>query len=101
MRKLLRNPQLYSELQMIKTSRLLLIFCLTFSVAAHAQFGKLGDLAKKATKKPNTNITRANPGTWEAHVDAKNISAGETKEVTVTVTNRDAHDFTAGDEQQG
>ncbi len=84
---------------MTKTSKLLLISCLAFSVAAHAQFGKLGDLAKKAAKKPNTNVTRANPGTWEAHVDAKNIMAGETKEVTVSVTNRDAHDFSAGEDQ--
>ena len=85
----------------MKTSRMLLLVLLATSVCAQAQFGKLGDLAKKATKKPNTNITRANAGTWEATADIKNINAGETKDVTITVHNRDAHDFTAGDNQEG
>ena len=85
----------------MRTSRTVLLFCLATSLAAQAQFGRLGDLAKKATKKPDTNVTRANAGTWEARADIKNITAGETKDVVVTVTNRDAHDFAAGENEEG
>jgi len=84
----------------MKTFRLLLLFCLAMTIGAQAQFGRLGDLAKKTQKKPNTAVQRANSGTFEATTDIKNIMGGETKEVTVTIKNRDAHDFEIGDETE-
>ena len=79
----------------MKITRNLLLVCLALSISAFGQFGKLGDLAKKAKQKPNSNVQRQGGGTPEATSDIKDITGGETKVVTVTITNGDANKFNA------
>ncbi len=96
-----RDPNLETKM---KTSKLLFLFCLSFSLCASAQFGSLKDLAKKATKpKQDTNVQRSNPGTRDvnATADVQSIVGGETKEVTLTLGGDYAKDFANAEPEEG
>ncbi len=82
----------------MRITRILLLICLTCSISAQAQFGKLGDLAKKAQKKPDTSVQRGRSGSPEvvsASADMNTITGGETKTLTFTIKNADAKSFTS------
>ncbi len=75
----------------MKITRNVLLVCLALSISAFGQFGRLGDLAKKAKQKPNTDVQRCGGGgTPEAvssSADTNVITGGETKVVTFTINN--------------
>lgn len=86
----------------MRSTRLLLIACLALNVSCHAQFGKFGDMVKKAAKKPSTAIQRGAAATREAvavTADVTNITAGDTKELTLTIKGGGAQSF--GPAEQG